>query len=274
MGIDFATLSGLIVGITVVVASILYHSSFAIYLDLAGFLIVFGGTLAATLIKFPLAGVFRALPLGLKTAFTYDRDNPREWIEQAIALSKRARKDGLISLEGVRLRNPFFTKGVQLCVDGRDTDYIRSVMTREMATSIQRDEMGSKVFATMGEYAPAFGMFGTLIGMVQMLSSMTDPAKIGQGMAIALLATLYGVMIANLVALPIADKLEAKGEQEKMLRGLIIECVFQIQKLQNPTSMREILETFLPEKQRAPWAKDAYTSGAKPRRNSDPADAK
>lgn len=260
MGIDFATLSGLIVGVTVVVASILYHSSFSIYLDLSGFLIVGGGTLAATLIKFPLSGVFRSLPLGIKTALTYDKENPRDYIEQAIALSKRARKSGLVSLDKVRVRNPFFNKGIQLCADGRDLDYIRNILTREMASAIHRDEMGSKVFATIGEYAPAFGMFGTLVGMVQMLSSMADPSKIGQGMAVALLATLYGVVIANLVALPIADKLEAKSEQEKLLRGLIIECVFQIQQMQNPTAMREILEPFLPEKQRAPGAKDAYTA--------------
>lgn len=261
MGIDFATLSGLIVGVIVVVASILYHSSFSIYLDLSAFLIVAGGTFAATLVKFPLAGVFRAMPLGVKTAFTYDKENPRDYIEQAIALSKLARKSGLISLERARVRNPFFRKGIQLVADGRELDYIRNILTREMANAIMRDEMGSKVFATIGEYAPAFGMFGTLVGMVQMLSSMTDPSKIGQGMAVALLATLYGVIIANLVALPIADKLESKSEQEKQLRGLIIECVFQIQQMQNPTAMREILEPYLPEKQRRPGGSNSYTAG-------------
>lgn len=268
MGIDFATLSGLLVGIAVVVASILYHASFSIYLDLSAFLIVIGGTLAATLIKFPLAGVFRALPLGLKIAFTYEKENPRDYIEQAIALSKRARKNGLVSLQGVKLRNPFFKKGVMMCSDGRDLQYIRNVLTREMATAIHKDEMSSKVFATIGEYAPAFGMFGTLVGMVQMLSTMSDPSTIAQGMAIALLATLYGVVIANLIALPIADKLEAKSDQEKTLRGLIIECVFQIQQMQNPTSMREILEPYLPEKRRpSGGGKESYTGDGGKGRN-------
>ena len=235
MGIDFATLSGLVVGVAVVVVSILLHSSFLIYIDLSAFLMVAGGTLAATLLKFPLSGVFRALPLGLKTAFTNDKYAPKDFIEQAISLSRRARKDGLHRLEGTHLGNTFFSRGIQLCADGRDLDYIRSVLTREMATSIQEGEVSSKVFATIGEYAPAFGMFGTLVGMVQMLSSMTDPSKIAQGMAVALLATLYGVIIANLMALPIADKHEAKAYQERLLRGLIIECVFQIQQMTNPT---------------------------------------
>jgi chemotaxis protein MotA len=113
----------------------------------------------------------------------------------------------------------------------------------------------------MGEAAPAFGMFGTLVGLVQMLSNMSDPTTIGRGMAVALLTTLYGVLFANLVLLPIAEKLEAKSEQDRATRSLIIECVFQIQQMQNPTLMREILEPHLPEKQRQAGAKNSYTAG-------------
>jgi chemotaxis protein MotA len=259
LGIDIATIAGLLIGVTVVLLAIMTGSSLVIFMDLPSILIVLGGTFAATLVKFPLRGVFVALPLGLKAAFIYQKDRPRDYIEQAIALCKRARKNGLVSLEGIKLRNPFFAKGIQMCADGRDLEYIRNILTREMAMSIQRDELSSKVFAAIGDFAPAFGMFGTLVGLVQMLSNMQDPTTIGRGMAVALLTTLYGVLIANLLAIPIADKLEAKGEEEKATRALIIECVFQIQQLQNPTSMREILEPFLPEKQRAPWQKDSYT---------------
>lgn len=269
MRIDFATLIGSMVGIAVVVISILYHSSFSIYLDLPGFAIVAGGTLAATLLKFPLMGVFRALPLGLKTAFTNDNNEPRALIDQAVKLSIQARKTGLHTLEKFHLHNDFFNKGVQLCADGRDLDYIRNVLTREMATSIQQSEMSSRVFATIGEYAPAFGMFGTLVGMVQMLSNMTDPAKIGQGMAVALLATLYGVIIANLMALPIADKLDAKAEQEVLMRSLIIECVCHIHEMANPTTMHEMLEPFLPERDRAHRREDSYTAVNRPPRRAD-----
>ena len=262
MSVDFATLGGLVIGITVVLLAILTESDIAIFINIPGLLIVAGGTFAATLIKFPLSGVFISLPLGLKTAFSYEKDRPRDYIEQAVALVKRGRKKGLVSLDGIRLRNPFFTKGVQLCADGRDLDYIRNILTREMAMSIQRDEMGANVFAAIGEAAPAFGMFGTLVGLVQMLSSMNDPTTIGRGMAVALLTTLYGTLIANLLALPIADKLAEKSRQEKETRSLIIECVFQIQQLQNPTSMREVLEPYLPEKQRGGANGGAgYTAG-------------
>jgi chemotaxis protein MotA len=169
----------------------------------------------------------------------------------------------LISLENEKIRNPFFKKGIQLCADGRDLDYIRKVLTQEMAHSIQREEVGARVFQAIGEAAPAFGMFGTLVGLVQMLSNMSDPSVIGPAMAVALLTTLYGVLLANLIALPIADKLEDKAGREKLLRSLIIECVFQIQQLQNPTALREILEPYLPEKQRAFGGDDSYTGGSK-----------
>lgn len=256
---DFATLAGLTIGITVVSLAILTGSDFTIFVNLPGLLIVFGGTFAATMIKFPLAGFFISMPVGFKAAFTNEKDSPRDYIEQAIKLCKRARKSGLPSIERVKLNNQFFKKGVQMCADGRDLEYIRKVLTQEMALSIQREETGAKVFSAIGEAAPAFGMFGTLVGLVQMLSSMSDPSAIGPAMAVAMLTTLYGVLIANLIALPIADKLEAKSRQERALRSLIVECVFQIQQLQNPTSMREILEPHLPEKQRQSGGGDSYT---------------
>ncbi len=256
---DFATLAGLIIGITVVTLAILTGSDFQIFYNLPGLLIVLGGTFAATMIRFPLTGVFVVLPVGFKAAFTNEKENPRDLIEQAIKMSMRARKSGLLSLEKVKVKNPFFRKGIQLCVDGRDLDYIRKIMTQEMALSIQREEMGARVFTAIGDAAPAFGMFGTLVGLVQMLSSMSDPTTIGRAMAVALLTTLYGVLIANLIALPIAEKLEDKSLHERALRALIIECVFQIQQKQNPTSMIEILEPYLPEKQRQIGAGDSYT---------------
>ncbi|MDP6573820.1 MAG: MotA/TolQ/ExbB proton channel family protein [Rhodospirillales bacterium] len=258
---DFATLSGLIIGVTVVTLAIMTGSDLNIFLNLPGILIVVGGTFAATMIKFPLSGVFISLPVGVMAAFTNEKEKPGDFIKIAIRLSKQARKAGLVSLEKVKVKNPFFRKGVQLCADGRDLDYIRKVLTQEMALSIQREEVGARVFLAIGEAAPAFGMFGTLVGLVQMLSNMKDPTTIGGAMAVALLTTLYGVLIANLIALPIADKLQAKSAKEREHRSLIIECVFQIQQLQNPTSMRDILEPYLPEKQRQVGAKDSYTGG-------------
>jgi len=261
---DFGTLAGLIVGIAVVTAAISTGSNLWIFVNVPGFLIVMGGTFAATMVKFPITGVFVAMPVGFKAAFVNEKESPRDLIRQAMAISKRVRKSGLMVAERAKVHNTFFKKGLQLVADGRDLDYIRKVMTQEMALSNQHNEIGAKVFMSIAEFAPAFGMFGTLVGLIQMLSNMQDPTAIGQGMAVALLTTLYGVLIANLVAIPIADKLEDKRERELSLRALIIECVFQIQQKQNPTSMIDILEAYLPEKQRQLGAKDSYTAPKEP----------
>ena len=260
---DLATIAGLVIGLTVVILAIASGSDFWIFVNVPGILIVFGGTFAAIMIKFPLAGVFIAMPVGFKAAFTNVTEHPRDYIRQSVKLVKLSRKSGHVVLERQRVANPFFKKGLQMVADGRDLTYIRKVLTQEMASSIQRDELGAKVFMSIGEYAPAFGMFGTLVGLVQMLSAMSDPTSIGRAMAVALLTTLYGVLIANLIALPIADKLDDKREQEIALRSLIIECVFQIQMKTNPTELIEVLEPFLPEKQRQVGAKDSYTGPKK-----------
>lgn len=256
---DFATIAGLIIGLAVVTIAILTGSDIAIFFNIPGLLIVFGGTFAATMVRFPLSGVFVAMPVGMKAAFLNDKQRPRDYIEQAITLSKRARKHGHHVLEKNDIRNPFYKKGVQMVADGRDLEYVRKILTQEMAAAIQEAEIGAKVYQAIGEAAPAFGMFGTLVGLVQMLAGMNDPTSIGPAMAVALLTTLYGVLIANLIALPVADKLERRSEQDKANRALIIECVFQIQQLQNPTAMREILEPFLPEKHRQDTSREGIT---------------
>ena len=260
---DIATILGLLFGLGVVFGAIATGSDFTIFMNLPGFMIVIGGTFAATMIKFPLTGVFVAFPVGMKAAFTNEKSRPRDYITLAVKLSKKARKNGLVSLEKEKIKNQFFRKGVQLCADGRDLDYIRKILTQEMALSIHREEIGARVFHAIGEAAPAFGMFGTLVGLVQMLSNMADPTTIGPAMAVALLTTLYGVLLANLIAIPIADKLESKSREEKMLRSLIIECIFQIQQMENPTAMREVLEPYLPEKKRDNGAGDSWTGSGK-----------
>ncbi len=248
---DIATLGGLILGVTVVTLAIMTGSDLWIFLNLPGFLIVVGGTFAATLIKFPIAGVFTAFFVGIKVAFVNERENPREIIGTALSLVKRARKTGLIGLEKVRVRNSFFRKGTQLLADGRELDVVRKMLTKEMELAIQRQEVGERVFRAIGEAAPAFGMVGTLVGLIQMLANMNDPTSIGPAMAVALLTTLYGVLIANLIALPISDKLESKNELERANRTLIIESIAQIYEKNNPTMVMEVLEAYLPEKQRA-----------------------
>lgn len=247
---DITTVVGLITGIAVVTMAIMTGSDLGIFMNVPGLLIVIGGTFAATLIKFPLTTVWTAFTVGLRAVFVSETDDPRALIDQAIKLTRQARKRGLVGLEKVKVTNTFFKKGIQLCADNHELGFIRTMLTKEMDLAIQRQEISARVFMAIGDSAPAFGMFGTLVGLVQMLSQMDDPTRIGQGMAVALLTTLYGVLIAHLIALPIADKLLAKTEQERDNRLLIMESIVQIHNKQNPSFLVEILESYLPEKLR------------------------
>lgn len=247
---DIGTFIGLVFGIAVVLMAILIESDLLIFLNIPGLLIVLGGTLAATLVKFPLATVVLGLKVGVKAAFGNHQSDPRNLIDQALELARLNRRRGPLALQDADIDNEFFAHGIQLYVDGFERDVIRSTLTKDMNINIQRQEAGERVFRAFGESAPAFGMIGTLVGLVQMLSQMDDPGSIGPAMAIALLTTLYGALIANLVALPIADKLEEKAEQQRLSRTLIIEAVTEIAAKQSPEPLAEILEVYLPEKQR------------------------
>jgi len=247
---DIATLLGLIGGTGVVVAAILVGSDMWVFLNLPGFLIVIGGTFAATLIRFPIHQVFIAFRVGVHAAFVGDKDDPLELVAQALKLAKKSRKGGLLALEGFDIKNAFMKKGVQLCIDGMAPEVVRKTMTGEMNQSIHRHEEGSKIFRGIGDTAPAFGMIGTLVGLVQMLSNLSDPSAIGPAMAVAMLTTLYGALIANLIALPIADKLESRLDQEHLTKSLMIDSMLEIQAQTHPNVIEELLQVYLPENQR------------------------
>lgn len=247
---DITTLVGLIFGILVVVLAIMSGSDLGIFLNLPGFLIVFGGTFAATLIRFPLHNVFIALKLGLKAAFLKAADDPRGVIDKALECVKVHRDKGVMALGKVEVGDNFFMKGLQLCADGYDYDIIRKTLSEDMEVTLQHHELGEKIFRAIADAAPAFGMIGTLVGLVQMLSNMSSPDALGPAMAIAMLTTLYGALIANLIALPIADKLTAKEEEERILKTLILEAVLLILEKQNPNVMEEMLQVYLPENMR------------------------
>jgi len=248
---DITTLLGLVIGITVVALAVMTGSDMWIFINIPGFLIVLGGTFAATLIKFPLSTVFVALRLGVKAAFVNEKSRPRELLDTILDCAKLMRKEGPMALSQINAGNEFLGKGIQFLVDGYDFDVMRKAMTSEMELTIQRHEQGEKIFRGIGESAPAFGMIGTLVGLVQMLSNMEDPKSIGPAMAIALLTTLYGALIANLVALPIADKLASKTEQERVSMSLILEGILEVHDRQNPNVIEELLEVYLPESERS-----------------------
>ncbi|MFC1673403.1 MotA/TolQ/ExbB proton channel family protein [Pseudomonadota bacterium] len=259
---DFATLIGLVVGIAVVIAAILIGSGLDLFLNLPGFLIVVGGTLAATFVKFPMKNVFSALKTGASSAVKNVYEDPRGLIDVSLELAETARKNGLLALEGVQVENQFFRRGIKLCVDGHPLEVVRGALVRDIELSIHRNEEGAKIFKAIGDSAPAFGMIGTLVGLVQMLANMDDPNTIGPAMAVALLTTLYGAVISNLIALPISDKLETKTEEERLSKELILEAITQIHARQSPMILADILEAFLPENQRARSDGDEDESGA------------
>ena len=246
---DFATIIGLIGGISVVLLAVITGSDLNLFINLPSIMIVLGGTFAATLVKFPIKYLFSAFKVAV-SAFYESSDKPEDVIKQANELALLVRKGGVLAIDGHPISNDFFQKGAQLAIDGREPEFIKNVLQAEIVLEIERHETGVKIFRAIGESAPAFGMIGTLIGLVQMLANMSDASSIGPAMAVALLTTLYGALIANLIALPIADKIAVKIEQETLNKSLIAESIHFIQKGLNPRIMNEMLEAFLPHKRR------------------------
>ncbi len=247
---DIATGLGLLAGAGVLASLILMGGDIRMFLDSHAFIVIFGGSFAATLIRFPLSSIYHGLPLGAKYAFTLRRMTQRELIDEISGLAEIARKQGPIGLEKVDVGDAFLAKGIRLVADGYETDFIRDNLERERDVFLTHLDEGQKLYRAVGDCAPAFGMVGTLIGMVQMFANMTDPSKLGPYMAVALLATFYGAALANLVCLPIADKLHLKLVDEEINRTLIIDGVLMIRDSKSPSVVREMLLAYVPERHR------------------------
>lgn len=247
---DIATGLGLIAGAIVLVTLILMGGDLGMFLDMHAFIVIGGGAFAATLIRFPLSAIFHGIPIGMKFAFTVRRITQRDLVDEIANLAEIARKQGPMGLEKVEISDPFLAKGVRYVADGYDADFIRDNLERDRDNFLTHLDEGSKVYRSIGDCAPAFGMIGTLIGMVQMFANMTDPSKLGPYMAVALLATFYGAAVANLFCLPIADKLHVKLVDEEINRTLIIDGVLMMRESKSPALVREMLLAYLPEKHR------------------------
>ncbi len=224
---DLATLIGLVGAIGCIVAAILMGGEMGMFINPPSIMIVFAGTLMVVLMKFPLANMLGAFGVAIK-AFLHKAQQPSEIIEQSIELANVARKEGLLGLENVEVENEFLAKGVTMVVDGNSPELVNKILSKEISLSIERNETGLSIFKAIGDVAPAMGMIGTLIGLVQMMSNMSDPKAIGPAMAIALLTTLYGAIIANVVALPIADKLAIRSDEERLTKSMILESISAI----------------------------------------------
>ncbi len=259
---DIATIVGILFGAAIVALAIFLGGSAGTFVDLPAILIVIGGAAAATLVRFPLSSVGAALVLGGKVAFMHKKLKPRHIIEEIAELADVLRKKGPLGLEAVEVDHEFLAKGVQYIADGYDSALIRESLERERDRNLERLESGQRIFKAIGDAAPAFGMIGTLVGLVQMLAHMDDPSKIGPSMAIALLTTLYGAVIANLICLPIADKLELKGMMEEVNQTLILDGVLQLRDAKSPNLIREMLVSYLPEKHRGEVIGDTGTAEA------------
>jgi len=252
---DFATGFGLLAGVATVVAIILIDGgNFAAYFDKHAVIVIFGGALAATMVRFPFSVILHGLPMGLRYAFSLRSSHPRELIEEITQVAELVRKSGPMALESVQVEDNFLAQGLRYIADGYDKDFIKDTMERDRDVFLMHLDEGSKVYRAIGDCAPAWGMVGTILGMVTMFANMSDPSKLGPAMATALLATLYGAVIANLFALPIADKLHVKLEEENISRSLVIDGVLLVRESKSPSLVKEMLVAYLPEQHRAELA--------------------
>src|SRR5438552_1028469 len=247
---DIMTSVGLVSGIIVVSVIMLMGGDIHMFISEHAVIIVVGGSIAATMIRFPLSAILHGVPLGAKFAFTMSRLSARDLVDELASVAEIARKQGPVGLEKVETDDPFLAKGIRYVADGYDASFIRDNLERDRDNFLMHLEEGSKIYRAVGDCAPAFGMIGTLLGMVQMFSNMSDPSKLGPFMAVALLATLYGALVANLVCLPLADKLHVKLLDEETNRTLIIDGILMIRDSKSPALVREMLLAYLPEKHR------------------------
>ena len=254
---DIATIFGIVFGSIVVGFAIYMGGDFMTFVNGPSLLIVIGGTLAATVLRFPISGILTAFMTGAKVAFTHKKVSPVGMIDEIANLASIIRKNGPLGLENVEVSDDFLAKGVQYIADGYEESFILESLERERDLMLERLTEGTAIFKAMGDSAPAFGMIGTLVGLVQMLSTMDDPAAIGPAMAVALLTTLYGALIANLACLPIADKLDLKAKSSEINLTLAIDGITQIRQNKSPDMIKEMLIAYLPEKQRAEIAEAA-----------------
>ncbi|HHV79718.1 MAG TPA: motility protein A [Firmicutes bacterium] len=251
---DRATLLGVVSGIALLAISLTMGGSLRAFWDVPSVMITIGGTIAATLIAYPLPKLVRVLGV-LKNAFIGGGMDPEETIALMVSLSERARREGLLALEekAAEIGDPFLRRGLQLVIDGTPAEAVREILESDIYYSEQRHKQGQGIFESMGNSAPAFGMLGTIIGLIQMLRSLDKPETIGPSLAVALVTTFYGSVLANLVFIPVAAKLRVKSGEEVLFKQLLLEGILAIQAGDNPRLVEEKMKCFL-----MPSSRDRY----------------
>jgi chemotaxis protein MotA len=221
----------------------------AAYLNVPGIAIVLGGSIMVVLLRSSLEEFANAIKVAGK-AFGKGLEKPDELISQMVEFATIARKDGMIALEGQEINNQFLEKAIGMLVDGVEEDVVTKTLNQDIDSMRLRHKQGAAVFSSWGEVAPAMGMIGTLIGLIQMLGNMDDPKSIGPAMAVALLTTMYGAIIANVFCIPISQKLTNRSEIEAANCALIVEGILFIQKGGNARILTDLLISFVPPKER------------------------
>ncbi|MCD6327325.1 motility protein A [bacterium] len=242
---DLATIIGLLLGGGLVIMAM--GSSISCFIDIPSLMIVAGGTVGAALISFPLKDMIGVIKV-IQKAVLVQIKSPGDLVKQLVGYSQKARKDGMLSLESVtkEIDDVFLQKGIGLAIDGTQAELVKEILETEMDYIGERHGGGAAIMDAMGSYAPAFGMVGTLIGLILMLQSMDDPSSIGPAMAVALITTFYGALFANLIFIPIGAKLKKRSKEERLLKEMIVAGIMSILSGDNPRLVEQKLNTFLP----------------------------
>lgn len=243
---DIATIIGIIGAFGLIIWAILLGGSLNMFADLPSVLIVLGGTTMALLANFPLKRVLGMFGV-VKKALADERSDPDGIIRKMVKYAEMARKEGMLALEedSENEPDPFLRKGLRLAVDGTDPSLLDKILATDIDQLQSRHQQGRKILEAGGTYAPAFGMIGTLIGLIKMLANLDSPDSIGEGMAVALLTTFYGSVLANAVFLPLAGKVANRSRTEVLTREMIIDGIMAIQSGDSPRIVEEKLKSFL-----------------------------
>lgn len=249
---DIATIAGFISAFGLIAIAIGLGGGIGTFFDIPSLLIVAGGTIGATMVNYPSKDVSSSLFIMKHAFFNKTDSDSKSIISLFVSLSVKARREGILAIDSdLRgITDPFIKKGLQLTVDGFEPHSIRNILNSEISSIRERHQGGAEIFTAMGSYAPALGMIGTLIGLVQMLKSMNSPESIGPAMAVALITTFYGAVFANLIFLPVAGKLKTKSKEETRNKEMIVEGVVSLANGENPRIMEQKMMSFVSGKDR------------------------
>ncbi len=243
---DLSTIVGILAAFGLMVSAIMQGGSILIFINIPSIIIVIGGTIGVAFVHYPFGEVMGAFGVA-RNAFFHKAMVPSDTIKKLITYAGKARKEGILSLQSVmnEIDDEFFLKGLQMAVDGQEPESLKDMLEREIEYVMERHEKGAEIFISLAAYAPAMGMIGTLIGLVQMLQTMDDPSSIGPAMAVALLTTFYGAVIANVICTPMSGKLKLRSASEVLNKTLVAEGMTAILEGENPRLMEQRLHAFV-----------------------------